>query len=69
MPVWAATGPTSIALGPDGNLYVGFQKSGNVVRVTNPQALSFDPNFPQIVQSVRHIAQRAADPRPGVCGT
>lgn len=44
--------PTSIALGPDGNLYVGFQKSGNVVRVTNPQALEFDPNFPQIVQSV-----------------
>jgi hypothetical protein len=45
-------GPTSIALGPDGNLYVGFQKSGNVVRVTNPQALFGDPNFPQIVQSV-----------------
>ena len=44
--------PTSIALGPDGNLYVGFQKNGNVVRVTNPQALAFDPNFPQIVQSV-----------------
>ena len=44
--------PTSIALGPDGNLYVGFQNSGNVVRVTNPQALEFDPNFPQIVQSV-----------------
>jgi hypothetical protein len=45
-------GPTSIALGPDGNLYVGFNKSGNIVRVTNPQASSFDPNFPQIVQSV-----------------
>jgi hypothetical protein len=44
--------PTSIALGPDGNLYVGFNKSGNVVRVTNPQALLGDPNFPQIVQSV-----------------
>jgi len=44
--------PTSIALGPDGNLYVGFNKSGNVVRVTNPQASAFDPNFPQIVQSV-----------------
>jgi len=44
--------PTSIALGPDGNLYVGFQKSPNVVRVTNPQALFGDPNFPQIVQSV-----------------
>lgn len=44
--------PTSIALGPDGNVYVGFNKNGNVVRVTNPQALSGDPNFPQIVQSV-----------------
>jgi hypothetical protein len=44
--------PTSIALGPDGNLYVGFQKSPNVVRVTNPQATFGDPNFPQIVQSV-----------------
>jgi hypothetical protein len=44
--------PTSIALGPDGNLYVGFQKSPNVVRVTNPQALFGDPNFPQVVQSV-----------------
>lgn len=44
--------PVSIALGPDGNLYVGFQKNGNVVRVTNPQALAGDPNFPQIVQSV-----------------
>ena len=45
-------GPTSTALGPDGKLYVGFSKNGNVVRVTNPSALSGDPNFPQVVQSV-----------------
>ncbi|HKE26768.1 MAG TPA: hypothetical protein VKB88_30660 [Bryobacteraceae bacterium] len=28
--------PTAVALGPDGKLYVGFLKSGNVKRVTNP---------------------------------
>ena len=44
--------PVATALGPDGKLYVGFQKNGNVVRVTNPSALSGDPNFPQVVQSV-----------------
>jgi hypothetical protein len=32
----AGNNPTSIALGPDGNLYVGFLKNGNVVRITNP---------------------------------
>ncbi len=42
--------PTSIALGPDGNLYVGFLKNGNVVRIVNPTALNTDPT--QIVQSV-----------------
>lgn len=45
-------GPTSTALGPDGKLYVGFSKNGNVVRVTNPSAFSGDPSNPQIVQSV-----------------
>ena len=50
----AGNQPTSIAIGPDGNLYVGFLKNGNVVRVLNPTA---DPNDPavaktQIVQSV-----------------
>ena len=44
--------PTSIALGPDGNVYVGFNKNGNVVRVTNPNALFGDPTAPQIVSSV-----------------
>jgi hypothetical protein len=46
----AGNQPTSIALGPDGNLYVGFLKNGNVVRITNP---TLDPSSPtQIVQSV-----------------
>src|SRR5215467_9321966 len=44
--------PVAIALGPDGNLYVGFQKSGNIVRVTNPNAFFGDPTAPQIVSSV-----------------
>ena len=46
--------PTSIALGPDGNLYVGFLKNGNVVRIVNPTANLDDPaQAPtQIVQSV-----------------
>ena len=42
--------PTSIALGPDGNLYVGFLKNGNVVRIVNPTASNADPT--QVVQSV-----------------
>jgi hypothetical protein len=46
--------PTSLALGPDGNLYIGFLKNGNIVRLLNPLV---DPNDPvasktQIVQSV-----------------
>jgi hypothetical protein len=28
--------PTALALGPDGKLYVGFLKNGNIKRVTNP---------------------------------
>lgn len=39
--------PTAIAMGPDGNLYVGFLKSGNVKRVLNPGA-----GTTQVVQSV-----------------
>ena len=45
--------PTSIALGPDGNLYVGFLKNDNVVRIVNPLVNpQNDPNKTQIVQSV-----------------
>ncbi|HET9283235.1 MAG TPA: fibronectin type III domain-containing protein [Candidatus Angelobacter sp.] len=32
--------PWSISLGPDGNLYVGFRKNGNVIRVLAPQSAS-----------------------------
>ena len=42
--------PNAIALGPDGNLYVGFLKNGNVVRIVNPTLSNTDPT--QIVQSV-----------------
>ena len=42
--------PTSIALGPDGNLYVGFLKNGNVVRILHPTLSNTDPT--QIVQAV-----------------
>jgi hypothetical protein len=50
----AGNQPTSIALGPDGNLYIGFLKNGNIVRLLHP---AVDPNDPvlgptQIVQSV-----------------
>ncbi len=38
--------PTALALGPDGNLYVGFLKNGNVKRIVNPYGTT------QIVQSV-----------------
>jgi hypothetical protein len=49
----AGNQPTSIALGPDSNLYVGFLKNGNVVRITNPTVLPFnDPQKTQVVQAV-----------------
>ena len=39
--------PTAAAMGPDGNLYVGFLKSGNVKRIPSPEAGST-----QVVQSI-----------------
>ena len=50
----AGNQPTSIALGPDGSLYVGFLKNGNVVRILNPTVNPTDPVLgkTQIVQSV-----------------
>lgn len=39
--------PTALALGPDGNLYVGFLKNGNVKRIINPGV-----GTTQVVQSV-----------------
>jgi hypothetical protein len=32
--------PTAVALGPDGKLYVGFLKNGNIKRITNPSLLN-----------------------------
>jgi len=29
--------PTAAAVGPDGNLYVGFKKNGNIIRINSPQ--------------------------------
>jgi hypothetical protein len=37
---WPATSRTSVVLGPDGNLYVGFLKNGNIKRVTNPSQIN-----------------------------
>lgn len=44
--------PAAAALGPDGNLYVGFLKSGNVKRILNPGVGST-----QVVQSVGNTPQ------------
>ena len=44
--------PTAAALGPDGNLYVGFLKSGNVKKIVSPGA-----GTTQIVQSVGSTPQ------------
>jgi hypothetical protein len=43
--------PTAIALGPDGKLYVGFLKNGNIKRVTNPSIINATPQN-QTVESV-----------------
>jgi hypothetical protein len=36
--------PTAVALGPDGKLYVGFLKNGNVKRITNPSGSKINPS-------------------------
>jgi hypothetical protein len=43
--------PTSTALGPDGKLYVGFLKNGNIKRIVNPGASGVAPQT-QTVESV-----------------
>ena len=43
----AGDNPTALALGPDGNLYVGFLKNGNVKRIVGPAT-----GLTQAVQSV-----------------
>jgi hypothetical protein len=43
--------PTAVALGPDGKLYVGFLKNGNIKRITNPSDSNPSPQT-QTVESV-----------------
>jgi ligand-binding sensor domain-containing protein len=43
--------PTALALGPDGKLYVGFLKNGNIKRITNPSQINPTPQN-QSVESV-----------------
>jgi hypothetical protein len=43
--------PTAVALGPDGKLYVGFLKNGNIKRITNPSLIN-PTSSNQIVESV-----------------
>jgi hypothetical protein len=48
--------PTAVALGPDGNLYVGFLKNNNVVRIVNPLINpAEDTAKAQIVQAVGSV--------------
>jgi len=44
--------PTAAAFGPDGNLYVGFLKNGNVKKIVNPGS-----GVTQVVQSVGNTPQ------------
>ncbi|HYK35375.1 hypothetical protein [Alloacidobacterium sp.] len=44
--------PTAAAIGPDGNLYVGFLKNGNIKRIVNPGS-----GVAQVVQSVGNTPQ------------
>jgi hypothetical protein len=48
----AGNQPTAIALGPDGNLYVGFLKNGDIVRITNVNPSPFSTNQTQVVQKI-----------------
>ncbi|HYX53425.1 MAG TPA: fibronectin type III domain-containing protein, partial [Candidatus Limnocylindrales bacterium] len=41
--------PNSAALGPDGNLYIGFKRSGNIVRLNSPQTDPFPCSNVQII--------------------
>ncbi|MGA7409689.1 MAG: hypothetical protein WBW33_04340 [Bryobacteraceae bacterium] len=43
--------PTAAALGPEGKLYVGFLKNGNIKRITNPSTINPTPQT-QTVESV-----------------
>jgi hypothetical protein len=46
----AGNQPTAVAFGPDGKLYVGFLKNGDIVRISNPQLQNSDAT--QVVQKI-----------------
>ena len=48
----AGNQPSALALGPDGNLYVGFLKNGDILRITNVNPSPFSPNQAQVVQKI-----------------
>lgn len=43
--------PNSASLGPDGNLYIGFKASGNIVRINSPQSNSLPCSNIQLIGS------------------
>ena len=52
----AGNRPTASALGPDGNLYIGYLKNGNVSRVVNPAGAT---------QTVQSVGSTSDSRRPG----
>jgi hypothetical protein len=48
----AGNQPTAVALGPDGNLYVGFLKNGDILRITNINPSPTSSNQTQVVQKI-----------------
>ena len=48
----AGNQPSALALGPDGNLYVGFLKNGDILRITNVNPSIFSTNQAQTVQKI-----------------
>jgi hypothetical protein len=55
--------PNSAAIGPDGNLYVGSQRDGAVIRILNPA--TFDPSIPSNCQNNIQIPLLSTDEAVG----
>lgn len=47
--------PTAVALGPDGKLYVGFLRNGDIVRISNPQVVEPTSTFADQTQVVQKV--------------